>query len=82
MKMTVRSRVQTLAKHKSDKREPDIEIDFVVKKRGGKMKVVDLYTERASLVRTYRAQFTRILRKKGFDELIRKMEKKLAKQKG
>jgi phospholipid transport system substrate-binding protein len=71
--------VKTLAKHKTDKREPSIEIDFRVAKVGGKLMVVDIVTERASMVKTYRSQFLRILRKKSFDKLIEKMEKKLAK---
>ena len=73
-------RVKTIAKHKTKKREPAIEVDFVLVKAGGKLKIIDIYTERASLVRTYRYQFLRILRKKGYDSLIAKMKKKLAKQ--
>ncbi len=72
--------VQSRAVHKTDAREPEIEIDFLVAKEGGKLMIVDIITERASLVKTYKSQFLRILRKKGFDKLIEKMEKKLAKQ--
>jgi len=74
--------VRTVAKHKKDAREPDVEIDFRVMKVGGKLQVVDLVTERASLVKTYRSQFLRIIRKDGFEALITKMEKKLAKEGG
>jgi phospholipid transport system substrate-binding protein len=71
--------VKTRAKHKTKEREPELEIDFVIAKVGGGLKVVDILTERASLVKTYRSQFLRILRKDGFDKLIEKMETKLAK---
>jgi len=73
--------VMTRAKHKTDAREPVIEIDFLLSTVDGKLMIVDIITERASLVKTYKSQFLRILRKKGFDKLIEKMEKKLAKQK-
>ena len=60
-------------------REPELEIDFRLAKVDGKLKVVDIYTERASLVKTYRSQFLRILRKDGFDKLLEKMQKRLDK---
>jgi phospholipid transport system substrate-binding protein len=72
-------KVSTEAKHKTDKREPALELDFVVDKVDGKLMIVDIVTERASMVRTYRAQFLRILRKDGFETLIRKMQRKLDK---
>ena len=69
--------VTTKAKHKTNKREPDVEIDFRVQKIGGKWMIVDIVTERASLVKTYRSQFLRILKKDGFATLIQKMKTKL-----
>ncbi len=71
--------VKTRAKHKTDAREPEIEIDFRLEVVGGSLKVVDIVTERASLVKTYRTQFLKILRKKGFDKLLAKMQKRLDK---
>jgi phospholipid transport system substrate-binding protein len=71
--------VKTVAKHKADSREPEIEIEFVLDKSSGKLKVVDIVTERASLVKTYRTQFVKLLKQKGFDGLIAKMQKKLDK---
>jgi phospholipid transport system substrate-binding protein len=71
--------VNTLAKHRTDKREPPFELDFVVDRVSGKLMIVDIITERASMVKTYRAQFLRILKKDGFDKLIDKMQKKLDK---
>lgn len=72
--------VKTRASHKTKKREPDIEIDFVIDEIDGKNQAVDIYTERASLTRTYRSQFLRILKKEdGFNKLIKKMDKKIKK---
>jgi phospholipid transport system substrate-binding protein len=72
--------VKSVAKHKKDKREPAIEIDFQIDKVKGTLMVVDIVTERASLVKTYKAQFLKILKKDGFDKLIEKMEKKKKEQ--
>lgn len=74
--------VYTVAKHKNDDREPDVSIDFRVMKVNRSWRVVDLVTEQASLVKTYRSQFLRIIRKDGFEALIKKMESKLAKEDG
>ncbi len=72
--------VKTNAKSKDPRDEP-IELNFKLLKTGGKWLVIDIYTEGASLVKTYRSQFTRILRKKGFKALTAKMRKKLKKKK-
>ncbi len=71
--------VMTNAVHKTDKREPPISINFTIAKVNGSYKIIDIITEGASLVKTYRSQFLRIWRKKGFDKLIQLMEKKLKK---
>ena len=72
--------VRTSAKHKTDARESELSIDFRLKKSAGTFKVVDIVTEEASMVKTYRSQFLRLIRKKGFDKLIEKLEKKLRKE--
>ncbi|MEZ4437893.1 MAG: ABC transporter substrate-binding protein [Polyangiaceae bacterium] len=71
--------VNSIAKHKTDDREPPFELDFLMKSVDGKMKIIDIIPEDASMTKTYKAQFLRILRKDGFDKLIQKMEDKLAK---
>ena len=71
--------VNSIATHKKDKREPPFELDFLMAKVGCKMKIIDIITEDASMTKTYRAQFLRILRKDGYDKLIQKMKDKLAK---
>jgi len=72
--------VKTKATSKIDSREEPIEIDFkMVDKGNSTWRVQDIITEGASLVSSYRSQFTRIVKKDGFPALIDKMKKKLAK---
>jgi len=72
--------VNTRADHKTDARNAPFEVNFLVEELEGRWRVVDLAPEAASLTRTYRAQFKRIMKKKGFDELMTKLEKKRKKQ--
>jgi phospholipid transport system substrate-binding protein len=69
--------VKTVATSKTDDHEEPVSIDYVVHEVDGKLKVRDILTEDSSLVGNYNAQFRRIIKKKGFDVLIEKMEKKL-----
>ncbi len=72
--------VKTRARHKTNEREPEIEIDFLMKSSGGSLKAIDIYTERASLTKTYRSQFLRILKQEdGFTKLLQKMDDKIKK---
>lgn len=73
-------RVYTKAVSKTDKREEPILLDFKLKEKDGRWLVIDIIPEKASLVKTYRHQFTRILKKDGYPALKAKMEKKLAKK--
>ncbi|MGE3670067.1 MAG: ABC transporter substrate-binding protein, partial [Polyangiaceae bacterium] len=61
---------------KTDKREEPLSIDYVVATERGSLKIIDIVTEGSSHTRGYRSQFKRILKKKGWDELIRLMKKK------
>jgi len=70
--------VKTRAVSKTDKRAEPILLDFKVAETGGRWLVKDLVPEGASLVATYRNQFTRILDKDGYPALKAKMLKKLA----
>lgn len=74
--------VKTQAKHKTDKREEPIAIDFKLADKGGKFRVVDIVTEEVSLVSSYRSQFAKILKKDGFKGLRDKMKEKIAKGDG
>jgi len=71
--------VTTAAKHKTKTSEPEIEVEFRLETVGGKLKVVDIVTEKASMVKTFRSQFLKVLNKDGFDALTAKMQKKLDK---
>ena len=75
--------VQTVAKNKGDARSEPVSIDYVLSQVDGKWRVHDIVTEGSSLVKNYRRQFARIIRKKkpdeaaGFADLISRMKKKL-----
>ncbi len=71
--------VKTTNKHKTKSDEPELDVDFKLKKVGGKLKVIDIVTERASMVKTFRSQFLKVLKEKDFAALIAKMQKKLDK---
>jgi phospholipid transport system substrate-binding protein len=70
--------VKTRAVSKTDKRAEPIQLDFKMAETNSHWLVVDLVPEGASLVSTYRNQFTRILDKDGYPALKAKMVKKLA----
>lgn len=70
--------VKMMAKSRSDSSEPEVEIDFRVKQVDGRWRMLDIAPEGASLVKTYRSQFTKILQKDGYDALAAKMRAKLA----
>jgi phospholipid transport system substrate-binding protein len=53
-----------------------IQIDYVLKKHGDKLKAWDVKTDGVGLVENYRAQFNKIIEKDGFAGLIAKMKKK------
>jgi phospholipid transport system substrate-binding protein len=70
--------VKTVAKHKTNAREPEIEINFRVgKKKDGTLWLYDIEPEGASMTKTYRTQFLRILKNDGFEKLLETMQKKL-----
>lgn len=71
--------VGTRAADPRKKRPDPLRIDYVVAKTESGFKVRDIVTGGVSLVTNYRRQFGRIIRKKGFDELMRMMEKQLTK---
>jgi phospholipid transport system substrate-binding protein len=70
--------VRTMAKSRTNVREEPISIDYVVHRTAGVWKVGDIVTEGSSLVKNYRQQFTRIIKKNGFSELLRRMKAKLS----
>ena len=74
--------VTTVAKHKSDSRKSPVSVDYTLIQVDGKWRVCDVIIEGSSLVSNYRSQFTKIIKKKGFAELLSKMKSKLAKGDG
>jgi phospholipid transport system substrate-binding protein len=69
--------VQTVTKNKNNKREKPLEVDYQVAVVDGVQLVQDVSTAGVSLVRNYRQQFGGIIRRKGFDELMKMMREKL-----
>lgn len=53
-----------------------IEVDYVLKKDGDKLKAWDVKTDGVGLVENYKEQFDKIIAKEGFDGLIGRMKKK------
>jgi phospholipid transport system substrate-binding protein len=74
--------VATVSKNKKDSRKAPVTVDYVLLQSGGKWRVVDVIIEGSSLVNNYRSQFTKVIKKKGFNELITKMKSKLGKGEG
>lgn len=73
--------VATRATHRTKKRDKPLSVDYVVGGPADQMRVHDIVTDGVSLVRNYRRQFSRIMKRKGWAELIemlRKRAKKLA----
>ncbi len=69
------------------KKDVDVFVEFDVEKRGSSWKVVDTKLDETSLQETYRSSFNRIIRKngglaKGFPELLKAMDKRLAELRG
>ncbi len=72
------SLVHTIAKHRTDRRQEPVTVDYVLHKVQGQWRVYDIITEGSSLVSNYRSQFARIIKKDGFPDVIARMKKKVA----
>ncbi|MEI9939633.1 MAG: ABC transporter substrate-binding protein [Pseudomonadota bacterium] len=68
--------VRTVAHNKKNAREEPVSIDYVVHQVEGKWLIADIVTEGSSLARNYRNQFRKVIEKKGFDELLKRMRAK------
>lgn len=55
-----------------------IEIDYKLQHTSGSWKIFDVIVDESSLVENYAYQFDSIITEHGYDELIRRMERKLA----
>ena len=58
-------------------KEGEVSIDFHLIQNRGKWQVVDVILDGVSMRNNLRSQFYKVIRKKNFNELIRKMDKKL-----
>jgi phospholipid transport system substrate-binding protein len=75
---TVNSTVKVKTKGKSTDAEIIYKLRKVPKPDGESWMVWDVVTDEVSLMRNYKTQFHRIITDSGFDELLKKMKKKLA----
>ena len=58
-------------------KEGEVGIDFHLIQNKNKWQVVDVILDGVSMRNNLRSQFYKVIKKKGFNELIRKMDKKL-----
>jgi len=58
-------------------KEGEVDINFRLTRTAGNWQVVDVILDGVSLRNNLRSKFYKVITKKGFDELMRKMEKKL-----
>jgi ABC-type transporter MlaC component len=55
-----------------------VTIDYHLRRRGNDWIVYDIVTNRSSLVQSYRDGYTRIVRDRGFPELLRRLRQRVA----
>jgi phospholipid transport system substrate-binding protein len=71
--------VHSVVKAERKGRKADTTVDYRLSdKGGGKWAVYDVITDDVSLLRNYRSEFGRIIKRDGFPALLAKMKKKLA----
>lgn len=69
--------VTTSARSRAQRRQPPVEIEYTMRQQGTHWRVVDVTTDGVSMVQNYRNQFTRIISREGWGELIARMEHRL-----
>jgi len=69
--------VVTTVKVVKNKRTTAIVIEYKMRKAGGGWMVYDVVTDDVSIVRNYRSQFNRIIRRESYEALVKKMRDKL-----
>lgn len=60
-------------------KEIEVPVDYKIFKKGQKWEVYDIIIEGVSLVNNYRTQFNQIIRSGSYEELIKKLKKKVLK---
>ena len=68
-----------LIKVKKDGRTSEIVIEYKMRRAKGRWVVYDVITDDVSIVRNYRSQFNRIIRRDSYEVLVKKMRRKLEK---
>jgi phospholipid transport system substrate-binding protein len=68
--------VKTVARHRSNSRSEPLSIDYALHQVDGAWLVFDIITDGSSLVRNYRNQFNRVIKKHGVEGLLARMRKK------
>jgi len=58
-------------------KEGEVDIDFHLNRPGDKWQVVDVILDGVSMRNNLRSQFYKVIKKNDFNELLRKMDKKL-----
>jgi phospholipid transport system substrate-binding protein len=74
-----KAKVVTAIKVKKKRRMQEVLVVYKLRKRDGRWVVYDVVTDDVSIVRNYRSQFNRIIKKKSYEHLVKKMRKKLKK---
>jgi phospholipid transport system substrate-binding protein len=70
--------VPTTARSRTNVRTEPVTIDYHLRRRGNDWIVYDIVTNRSSLVQSYRDGYTRIVRDRGFPELLRRLRQRVA----
>ena len=74
--------VTTTLKTGKTRRAEEIEVVYKMKKKGAKWIVTDMITDGVSMVGNYQSQFNKIIKDEGFDALMKRMNDKLAEERG
>ena len=72
-----KAKVLTTVTVEKNRRVSEISIEYKMRKVKNSWMVYDVITDGVSIVRNYRSQFNRIIRKKSYQALVDKMRKKL-----
>jgi len=71
------ARVSTTVSVNNDGREEAVAIEYRMKKTPAGWRVYDVITDEVSILRNYRSQFNRIIRRQSYQALVNKMKSKL-----
>jgi phospholipid transport system substrate-binding protein len=69
--------VKTTITVTKNSRPTRIQIDYKLRRQDGRWMVYDVITDEVSIVKNYRSQFNRIIKKESYDALVKKMRRKL-----